>query len=123
MSVESKKPADEFNRGVLDMTFTMLRDKDPKLALLIRNNLFNVAVIKSNDTPDNKNADTFKINLDSFQVRAIVEHLNEILEESQKLDPSKNTSIFRPVLIESIMNEWLNLATLMFSKFKIEQPH
>lgn len=100
------------------MSFTLLRNKEPTLALLIRNILFNVAVTKSKDSPDNKNADSFKVNLNSFQVRAIVENLNDVLNESLKLDPAKNTSLFRPVLIESIMNEWLNLATLMFSDLK-----
>jgi len=118
MTNSTTKPADIFNRSVLDMSFTLLRKKDPTLALLVRNILFNVAVSKSENSPDNKNADLFKVNLDSHQVRAIVENLNEILGESQKLDPTKNTSIFRPVLIESIVKEWLSLATLLYDKLK-----
>ena len=122
-SSKSSKPSDLFNRSVLDMSFTLLRKKDPKLALLIRNILFNVAVSKSENTPDNRNADLFKVNLDSFDVRAIVENLNEILEESKSLDPTKNTSIFRPVLIESIVREWLNLASFMFSELEKEHSN
>jgi len=116
----STKPSDQFNRSVLDMSFTLLRKKDPKLALLIRNILFNAALTKSGDTPDNKSADLFQVNLNSHQIRAIVENLNDVLDESLKLDSTKNTSIFRPVLIESLLNEWLSLATFMYSNLKKE---
>jgi hypothetical protein len=118
-TVKNKSP-DEFNRSVLDMSFTLLRNKEPKLALLIRNILFHDIEAKAEDLPQNKNSDVFKIDLDSFQVRAIVENLHEVLIESQQLDPDKNTSIFRPVLIESILNEWLGLAQLMFSELQKE---
>ena len=118
MANNSTKEPDVFNRSVLDMSFTLLRKKDPKLALLVRNVLFSVAVTKAKNSPDNKNADLFKVNLDSHQVRAIVENLTNVLEESQKLDPTKNTSIFRPVLIESIVKEWLGLAAFMYEKLK-----
>lgn len=120
VTTKSSKPANLFNRSVLDMSFTLLRNKEPTLALLIRNILFNVPVTKSEITLENKNADMFKIDLDSYQVRAIVENLNDVLEDSLKLDPTENTSIFRPVLIESIVNEWLNLATFMYEKLKNE---
>lgn len=116
MTHSHKKQADEFNRSVLDMSFTLLRKKQPKLALLIRNILFTVKLTKPNNSPNNANTDIFKINLDSLQVRAIVENLNEILLENQQLDHSNNTSIFRPLLIESILNEWLELAKLMLKQ-------
>jgi hypothetical protein len=111
----SAKTADLFNRSVLDMSFTLLRNKEPKLALLIRNILFNVTISKSEQAPENKNADLFKIELKPSQVNKIVNNLNQILEENLKIDPTKNTSIFRPVIIESIVKEWTNLALFLKS--------
>ncbi|MFV2059875.1 MAG: hypothetical protein ACC653_04270 [Gammaproteobacteria bacterium] len=109
MTKNSTKTADLFNRSILDMSFTLLRNKEPKLALQIRNIVFNQSVIHSKNTSDNKNADLFKVKLSPSQISAIVENLNQILQESLKLDPTENTSIFRPILIESILKEWSTL--------------
>ncbi len=123
MTHSSKHPADVFNRSVLDMSFTLLRTKDPKLALIVRNILFQEIAEKNGSSPRNKHSDTFIVNLDSFQVRAIVEVLNEVMAESQQLDPKTNTSLFRPVLVESILTEWLALARLMFSNLQSGQKN
>ncbi len=120
MTNSIKKSADVFNRSVIDMSFTLLRTKNPKLALNVRNILFQDILQKNGSIPSNKHTDTFIVNLDSFQVRAIIEILSEVMAESQQLDPKTNTSIFRPVLIESILNEWLALAKLMLSKIQFK---
>ncbi len=120
MTNSIKKSADVFNRSVIDMSFTLLRTKNPKLALNVRNILFQDILQKNGSIPSNKHTDTFIVNLDSFQVRAIIEILSEVMAESQQLDPKTNTSIFRPVLIESILNEWLELAKLMLLKIQFK---
>jgi len=110
-----------FSRASLDMSYNLLRKKDPQLALTIRNILFNQPVDKKSEQPDNKNTDSFLVDLDTFAVRKVVETLMEVLKESSETHTDDNTSLFRPVLIESIMSEWTALAKCMFDEYQATQ--
>ena len=107
-----------FSRASLDISYNLLRKKEPQLALTIRNILFQQPLEKSQQQIDNKTTDQFLVSLDSFQVRKIVETLMEVLNESSKTHSEDNTSIFRPILIQSIINEWTVLAKAMFDEYQ-----
>ena len=115
----SDTPTNEivFSRASLDITYSLLRKKEPQLALTIRNILFQQPVIKTQQQVDSKNTDHFKVKLGSFQVRSIVEALMETLNESNETHTEDNTSLFRPILIQSIINEWTVLAKNMFDEY------
>lgn len=107
-----------FSRASLDISYNLLRNKEPQLALTIRNILFQTPVKKQPDQIDNKNSDSFLVSLDTFQIRKVVETLMQILNESSKTHNDDNTSLFRPVIIQSIVNEWTVLAKNMFDEYQ-----
>ena len=107
-----------FSRASLDISYNLLRHKEPQLALTIRNILFQTPVEKRPDQIDIKHTDNFKVSLDTFQVRKIVETLMIILNESSKIHNEDNTSLFRPALIQSMINEWTVLAKNMFDEYQ-----
>jgi len=107
-----------FSRASLDMSYSLLRKKEPQLALTIRNILFQKPLDKNSNQADNKNTDVFTVSLDTFQVRKIVETLMLILNESSTTHTHDTTSLFRPVLIQSIINEWTVLAKNMFDEYQ-----
>lgn len=107
-----------FSRASLDISYTLLRKVEPQLALTIRNILFQEPIKKKSDQPDNKNTDFFVVALDTFEVRKIVETLMDILNEATDTHTEGNTTLFRPVLIQSIINEWTVLAKNMFDEYQ-----
>ena len=107
-----------FSRASLDISYNLLRQKEPQLSLTIRNILFQQPEQKNSEQLDNKNTDNFVVELDTHSVRKIVETLMIILEESKKTHTEGNTSLFRPILIQSIITEWTVLAKNMFDEYK-----
>lgn len=107
-----------FSRASLDISYNLLRHKEPQLALTIRNILFQTPVEKRPDQIDIKHTDNFKVSLNTYQVRKIVETLMVILNESSKTHNEDNTSLFRPALIQSMINEWTVLAKNMFDEYQ-----
>jgi len=107
-----------FSRASLDISYNLLRKKEPQLALTIRNILFQKPVDKKQDQIESKTTDHFKVELDSFQIRSILEALMEVLKESNETHTEDNTSLFRPILIQSIINEWTVLAKEMFDEYQ-----
>jgi len=112
-----------FSRATLDISYNLLRKNHPQLALTIRNILFQQPVKKNSDQADNKVSDHFLVELTSYDVRNIIESLMQILNEANATNAAKNnaednTSIFRPILIQSIINEWTVLAKSMFDEYQ-----
>jgi len=107
-----------FTRASLDISYQLLRKKEPQLALTIRNLLFKQPIEKTDDQADNKNSDSFVVELDTYSVRNIVEALMGVLKESSETHTNDNTSLFRPILIQSIINEWTVLAKFMFDEYQ-----
>lgn len=107
-----------FSRASLDISYNLLRHKEPQLALTIRNILFQEPIKKRPEQVDIKHTDNFIVSLDTFQVRKIVETLMIILNESAKTHNEDNTSLFRPALIQSMINEWTVLAKNMFDEYQ-----
>jgi len=106
-----------FSRASLEISYNLLRQKEPQLSLTIRNILFQQPEQKNSEQLDNKNTDNFVVELDTHSVRKIVETLMIILEESKKTHTEDNTSLFRPILIQSIITEWTVLAKNIFDEY------
>ena len=107
-----------FSRASLDISYNLLRKVEPQLALTIRNILFQEPLEKRPEQAKNKNTDLFEVSLDTLQIRKIVEALMEILNQSSQTHDEDNTSLFRPVIIQSIINEWTVLAKNMFDEYQ-----
>jgi len=112
-----------FSRASLDITYNLLRQKEPQLSLTIRNILFQQPEQKMLEQLDNKYTDNFVVELDTHLVRKIVETLMIILEESKITHAEDNTSLFRPILIQSIITEWTVLAKNMFDEFQSKKDN
>jgi len=116
---QSDKPSDAnvFSRGSLKLSYELLRKSNPALALEVRNIIAGKALSKVGSELENKNNDYFRVSLDSFQVRAVVEGLmafnqNEILVKQQ---PGLS------VMAKALMEDWMVLAHKMVSELPIEQ--
>jgi len=101
-----------FSRGSLKLTYDLLRYKNPQLALNVRNIAGGKPIPKSASQPDNKHADFFRVTLDSFQVRAIVEGL---LEHADSDDGSEG-DMGRAVMAKSLVSDWMVLARKMIAE-------
>lgn len=98
-----------FSRGSLIHTFDLIRKKDPQLALTIRNITAGTPLPKTAVQPDNKHTDYFKVELDSFQVRAVVEALMEYAQ-------SESEGSGAAVVAKTLMQDWMRLAHKMISE-------
>jgi hypothetical protein len=99
------KPVDVFSRGSLKLTFDALRPINPMLALQVRNIIHGEPLPKSEREEGNEHADYFKVALDSFQIRAVVEGLMECGESPA----NKGLAI----IAKSLQLDWVNLAHQM----------
>jgi len=106
-----------FGRGSLKLTFDLLRKRNPKLALVVRNICNGTPLEKSGTELDNKDSDNFTVDLDSFQVREIVEIL---MEYSQDQHP-KVSNIGMGVVAKTLTQDWVALAKKMFAELPEEQ--
>jgi hypothetical protein len=103
---------DLFSRGSLMFTFDLIRKTNPELALSIRNITSGPSLPKRASQPNNKNSDHFKVELDSFQVRAIVEALRNRILRSR----NKHITSGMEVISRTLMEDWIALAKKMFSE-------
>ena len=120
MSIDEPTPITRgpniFSRGSLVHTFDLVRKKDPLLALNVRNITGGTPLPKSKVQPDNKHTDYFKVELDSFQVRAIVEALMEYGQ-------GENKDSGAAVVARTLMEDWMRLAHKMISELpNIDKP-
>lgn len=116
-SISQIADTDVFSRGSLMFTFDILRKKDPQLALSIRNITSRDPLPKIAVQTDNKNSDHFKVDLDSFQVRSIVEVLLEYSENG--IDGNNNAGI--AVVAKTLMQDWMALARKMIDELPNDQ--
>ena len=105
MNQSNRKPADVFSRGSLKLTYDVLRSVNPSLALTVRNISLGEPLPKEDGAEPNPHTDYFKVTLDSFQVRAVVEHLVAYTQSDQA---QKGLSIMATALID----EWMELGHL-----------
>ncbi len=108
--------ADVFSRGSLNFTYELLRKTDAELALTIRNIIHNDPLPKDTGEIDNKNSDHFRVGLDSFQIRAIVEGL---MLQDQKNAGTQN--IGQAIMAKALIDDWMKLARKMIAELPENQ--
>ena len=116
-SLSQKADPAVFGRGSLKLTFDLLRKRNPKLALDVRNICNGTPLEKLASEADNKDSDNFKVDLNSFQVREIVEIL---LKYSQNQN-SNVTNIGMGVVSKTLTQDWMALARKMFDELPEDQ--
>ena len=97
-----------FSRGSLKLTFDLIRKKNPNLALTVRNITGGKPLPKDISEVDNKHADHFRVDLDSFQVRAVVEGLMQ-QSKANEGDPGLE------IMAKTLMDDWMSLARKMIA--------
>jgi len=108
---------DVFSRGSLKLTFDLIRKKDPQLALSVRNIIGGIPLPKAISQLDNQNSDHFRVALDSFQVRAIVESLMEY----SKSEITGNTNPGTAIMAKTLIEDWITLARRMIAELPENQ--
>ena len=102
---------DVFSRGSLNLTYEIIRKKDAELALTVRNISHEDPINADSEAAGNKNSDFFRVELNSFQVRAVVENL--MLQDDS--DPG------RAILAKVLMEDWMRLANKMIADLPDDQ--
>ncbi|MFT6154365.1 MAG: hypothetical protein ACJA0E_000188 [Bermanella sp.] len=102
------KPVNVFSRGSLKLTYDALRQINPMLALQVRNITQGQPLPKNRSDADNKHADYFTVDLDSFQVRAVVEGLMACS------DNKDNRGL--AIMAKSLLQDWKNLVHKMINE-------
>ncbi len=105
-----------FGRGSLKMTYELIRKKNPQLGLSLLNIMGSPPLPKDAGQSDNKHSDQFKVTLDSFQVRAVV----EILMDTNQAGLEANNSGVAG-MSKALIEDWMTLARQMISELPPEQ--
>ncbi len=115
----SYKPSDPevFSRGSLKLTYDLLRKKNPALALTVRNMINDEVLPKNDGQLEDKNSDHFKVTLNSFEVRAVVEYLMEYGHQ----DIEAQGQVGLAVMAKALMEDWIILAHKMVSELPKNQ--
>jgi hypothetical protein len=105
-----------FSRGSLKLTYDLLRKSNPALALTLRNITSSKPLAKLDGDVDNSLTDCFLIDLDSFQVRAVVEGLVSRCHQDAS---AQGVAVVAQALIE----DWMALAQAMIAELaESERP-
>lgn len=102
---------DIFSRGSLNLTYELIHGKDAELGLTVRNIVHGEALPKRPQDQDNKDSDYFRVGLDSFQVRAVV----ECLMKQEQEDPA------RAMMAKALIEDWMQLAYKMVAELPDDQ--
>ncbi len=105
-----------FSSGSLKLTYNLIRKQDAELALTIRNITRGTPVTKNTESED-KLTDHFKVDLDSFQVRAIVENLMRYCQTEME----KGNNPGGTVIAKALSDDWISLAHKMVSELPDDQ--
>jgi len=108
---------DVFSRGSLKLTYDLIRKRTPQLALKVRNIIGGEPLPRDPSQAENKHADYFRVTLDSFEVRSVVEGLLE--QQQNGIGGAQPTGM--AVLATSLIDEWLTLARQMFAELPDDQ--
>lgn len=105
-----------FSRGSLKLTYDLLRNANPSLALVIRNITSLSPLPKLEGDVENVITDCFLVDIDSLQVRAVVEGLIKRSQLNSVEDAG--TRVVAMALIE----DWLALANEMIYELETKKP-
>ena len=96
-----------------------MRKVKPELALQVRNIINGEPLPKQEGAVDNKNSDYFLVELDSFQVREVVEIL---MQQNQSINPEENRGL--AIMTNALVEDWLLLAKMMIEELmKTQSPN
>ena len=98
-----------FSRGSLKLTYDLLRKSCPALALTIRNITSSVPLPKLDGDVDNPLTDCFLVELDAFQVRAVVEGL-------ARSGHNDSSTQGLAVVAQALIEDWMVLAHAMIQQ-------
>jgi len=104
-----------FSRGSLKLTYDLLRKVNPSLALSVRNITSLSPLPKLEGDVNNEITDCFLIDLDSFQVRAVVEGLLKRCHIATQNEPGMK------VVAEALIEDWIALAHAMVDELAEDQ--
>lgn len=108
---------DIFSRGSIKLTYDLLRKKNPALALTVRNMITDTPLPKQEGELNDKNSDHFKVTLNSFEVRAVVEYLMEYGRDDDEI----KSKLGMAVMAKALMEDWIVLAHKMVSELPENQ--
>ncbi|PCJ35624.1 MAG: hypothetical protein COA99_13720 [Moraxellaceae bacterium] len=108
---------DIFSRGSLQLTYDLIRPSNAQLALSVRNIVGGAPLPKDASQQDNPHSDHFKVHLDSFQVRHIVEELMQRLQQSA----INGTNPGQMIIAKALVEEWVSLARKMVADLPPEE--
>jgi len=91
----------------------MVKHANPQLALSL-NCIAGSPPLNSSGDRQNKHADHFKVDFDSFQVRAVVEAISAYMQEGA-VDPGM------AIVCKSLQDDWLKLARKMIEELPENQ--
>lgn len=109
--------ADVFSRGSLTLTYELLRKAHPQLALTVRNISQSEPLPDKSADKDNKHTDCFRVELESLQVREVVEAL--VAASQDGWDGMDNLG--RAIMAKALIDEWLALAQKMVADLPEDQ--
>lgn len=108
--MDASNEVDVFSRGSIQMTFELLRKRNPRLALTVRNIAGGEPLPKDfDDLLDDKNTDHFRVEMDSKEV-------SEVVEELMSFTHPDAVDIHNPginIMARTLMQDWLLLAHQM----------
>lgn len=117
--MDTSNEVDVFSRGCIQMTFKLLRNSNPRLALAVRNIAGGESLPKDFDALlDDKNTDHFRVVMDSKDVR-------EVVEELMSFTHPDAVDIHNPgvnIMARTLMQDWLLLAHQMVAQLTYEGP-
>ena len=114
---ESNNDPDIFSRGSLKLTYDLIRKNNPQLALNVRNITAGKPITPNSADKKNSHNDHFRVELDSFEVRSIVESLME--QTQQNVMGNDNPGLV--LLAKTLIEDWMRLAHKMIAE--IDDPN
>lgn len=106
----TSRAPDIFSRGSLKLTYDLIRPQNAQLALSVRNIIGGKPLLKEASQKNNPHSDYFRVTLDSFQVRHIVEGLMAQEQSTTKSNPGQS------VIAKALIEDWTSLAHKMFAE-------
>ncbi|MBL4865150.1 MAG: hypothetical protein JKY67_02090 [Pseudomonadales bacterium] len=100
-----------FSRGSLKLTYDLIRKNNAQLALSVRNIITQTPISNNASERQKAYSEHFKVDLDSFQVRSIVESL---MDQAQSATGA-NENPGRAILAKALTEDWMRLAHKMIA--------
>jgi hypothetical protein len=108
--MDPSNEVDVFSRGSIQITFEFLRKRNPRLALAVRNLAGGEPLAKDyEERLDDKNTDHFRVELDSHDVREVVEELMTFTRPDAVGLHNSGVNI----MVRTLMQDWLSFAHQM----------